>query len=67
MIKLLSKLILIAFNLIPLLMVYDKTCTAGWTKMNSGTSYPLRDVWGSSASDIFAVGSGGIKSKNNFP
>ena len=30
------------------------------TTMNSGTTNTLKDVWGSSASDVFAVGVGGI-------
>ena len=30
-----------------------------WTEMDSGTTNLLRDVWGSSATDVFAVGWGG--------
>jgi len=33
---------------------------AGWTPMESDTTFELRGVWGSSATDIFAVGVDGI-------
>ena len=29
---------------------------SNWSKMDSGTTSPLLGVWGSSASDVFAVG-----------
>ncbi len=31
-----------------------------WSAMTSGTINTLRGVWGSSATDVFAVGDGGI-------
>ena len=31
-----------------------------WSSMTSGTTAALYDVWGSSGSDVFAVGAGGI-------
>ncbi len=57
--KLSSKLISVTLLLIPLLMVCDKTCIASWTSMVSGTSENFADIWGSSGSDIFAVGTNG--------
>ena len=30
---------------------------SSWNEMDSGTTADLSDVWGSSASDVFAVGS----------
>ena len=32
----------------------------GWSDMASGTDTELHDVWGTSSSDVFAVGSGGV-------
>ena len=57
--NLLSKLMLIAFMMVPLLMTLSGTATAGWTSMNSGTTYYLGGVWGSSGTDVFAVGGSG--------
>ena len=57
--KALSQLILIALFLIPLLMTCNKTCIAAWAPMPSGTSENLSAVWGSSGSDVFAVGFNG--------
>ena len=33
--------------------------TSVWSAMTSATSYDLAGVWGSSATDVFAVGEGG--------
>lgn len=33
---------------------------AGWSKIESGTLNNLKGIWGSSATDIFAVGGNGI-------
>ena len=40
-------------------MLYKDTAEAGWTTMSSGTIESLRGVWGSSESDVFAVGNSG--------
>jgi hypothetical protein len=32
---------------------------SGWQSMSGGTSYDLYNIWGSSGSDVFAVGEGG--------
>jgi hypothetical protein len=57
--NLLSKLILITFMMMPLIMILNGTATAGWSAMNSGTTEYLYDVWGNSGSDVFAVGENG--------
>jgi hypothetical protein len=36
------------------------TAWAAWTTMDSGTTYELRGVWGSSETAVFAVGIGGV-------
>jgi hypothetical protein len=33
---------------------------ADWFAMESGTTYELRGVWGSSGADVFVVGIGGV-------
>ena len=33
--------------------------SADWTAMNSGTTYSLHSIWGSSGSDVYAVGDNG--------
>ena len=40
--------------------IFAINARAGWTPMESGTTLELRGVWGSSATDVFAVGVGGI-------
>ena len=57
--RLLLMLILIALFVIPLLMIFNKMCLAVWAPMPSGTSENLSAVWGSSGSDVFAVGFNG--------
>jgi len=52
--KLLLKLILIFFLM--LLPMYVAVALAGWSPMESGTQKTLNAVWGSSASDVFIVG-----------
>ena len=37
----------------------DPSLTEGWQQMSSGSSMTLRAVWGSSKSDVFAVGDNG--------
>lgn len=51
--KLLLKPILIFFLM--LLPIYTDAL-AGWSPMESGTQKTLNAVWGSSASDVFIVG-----------
>lgn len=50
---LLSMLCMLAFG-------YATPGRAEWSSMESGTVNELRGVWGSSATDIFTVGVGGI-------
>ena len=50
-----------AYALLLLLVVAIPTSSlADWTAMESGTTYELRGVWGSSARDVYAVGIGGV-------
>jgi len=58
--KLLNKLIMITFVLIHLLMISADVAVAVWTEMESGTTEHLKGIWGSSATDVFAVGKDGI-------
>ena len=59
--NILTKLIMIVFILISSLIVSNNTAIAEWSVMYSGgpTEF-LVDVWGSSGSDVFAVGWDGI-------
>ena len=52
--KLLLKPILISFLI---LTMYAGVALAGWSPMESGTQRMLNAVWGSSANDVFIVGS----------
>ena len=49
------KLTLIVF----FMTMYIPCANAGWSPMTSGTTNNLSGIWGSSGSDVFAVGSGG--------
>jgi len=53
-------LILIAFSLIlmPLFMMLEREVLAGWDPMLVNTNEMLLDVWGTSATNVFAVGEG---------
>ena len=57
--KLLTRLIIIAFILIPLIMLSKISAEAGWFPMISCTTKDLRGVWGSSGCNVFAVGKNG--------
>ena len=46
----------VVFLLYPLMAGADSSV---WTPMTSGTTKELFDVWGTSSTDVFAVGSGG--------
>jgi len=51
----------VSYLLFPLLVLAVPVITeADWTAMESGTTYELRGVWGSSAADVYAVGIGGV-------
>jgi hypothetical protein len=52
--KLLLKPILISFLMF--LPMYAAVALAGWSPMESGTQKMLNAVWGSSANDVFVVG-----------
>jgi len=56
--KLLSKLILFSFLMI--FLKYDAAALAGWSSMDTEVTNVLYDVWGSSATDVFAVGTLGF-------
>jgi len=51
------KLVLIPFVLISL---SHNTAASDWTPIDSGTTAPFSSVWGSSGSDVFVGGVGGI-------
>jgi hypothetical protein len=46
--------------LFPISLSLDGTARAAWTVMDSSTTYELRGVWGSSATEVFAVGIAGV-------
>ncbi len=50
------KNIAITFVLVSMLVTASGSALAGWTPMTSGTTKRLADIWGTSGSDIFAVG-----------
>ena len=60
--KVLVKLILIALMLLPLCIMAAKDAAAQWSQMNfsAGTDGLLCGVWGTSAANVYAVGSGGL-------
>jgi hypothetical protein len=52
-----KKLILITFLLLPLLILSHKSFAASWSVMDdTATDYALRSVWGTSGTDVYAVG-----------
>jgi len=51
--------LLCALLFVPSLSLFG-IAQAEWTPMDSGTTNALRGVWGSSATDVFAVGIGGV-------
>ena len=56
--KLIVKLILIALMLLPLCIMAEKDATAQWSQMDlsPGTGSLLYGVWGTSATNVYAVG-----------
>ena len=52
--KLSSKIILFSFLMI--FLKYDAAALGGWSFMDTGVTNALNGVWGSSATDVFAVG-----------
>ena len=55
-----TKTIAIIFILVAMLITAHSSALAGWTSMTSGTTEELNGVWGSSGSDVFAVGYDGL-------
>jgi hypothetical protein len=59
--KLLSKIMAITFIIFALMLMTTGYAISGiWTPMASGTTYQLNGIWGSSSTDVFAVGEDGI-------
>lgn len=54
-----KKLMIVAFILVPLVIISKGSSIAGWTPMTSGTSDYLRGIWGTSGMDVFTVGDSG--------
>jgi len=59
MMKQTKNIIAIAFVLVAVLITASGSALAGWTSMTSGTTTDLYSDWGSSGSDVFAVGLNG--------
>ena len=54
--KLFTKFIIITFILLISHISFTNSAEAGWSEMDSGTTYFLYKVWGSSSNDVFAIG-----------
>jgi len=59
MMKKTKRIIAIAFMLVAMLITVSSSALAGWSSMTSVTSEYLLYLWGSSGSDVFAVGVNG--------
>jgi hypothetical protein len=51
--------LVITFSLFPLMVASCGQCNS-WSRMDSGVTQELEDVWGTSPSDVFAIGRDGI-------